>query len=376
MHPQLSISRRTRSTPFTSRLEASGVTGYTVYNNMLLATVFDSFEADYWHLCEHVQVWDVSCERQVAIEGPDAYRLVQLMTPRDLSKAKIGRCFYLPLCDVDGGIVNDPIAIKLADQRWWLSIADSDVVLWAKGLATGMQLDVHVYEPDVWPVAVQGPKAEELMSRVFGDAVRDIKFFGIQPMTYQTPNGSVRFQVARSGWSKQGGFEIYVDNAKAGQSLWDELFEKGQDLQVRPGCPNAIERIESGLFSLGNDMGMDTTPMEACLEQYVDLDADVDSLSLPALRTQTPSKRLMGLVVDSQDSFADNGLSVAGLHVGEIRSQCFSPRYGVHLAFALCYLEPLGNNLEVSVNTSSGSAKGQLCSLPFDFAALGLKPVK
>ena len=376
MHPQLSISRRTRSTPFTSRVEAAGVTGYTVYNNMLLATVFDSFEADYWHLCEHVQVWDVSCERQVAIEGPDAYQLVQLMTPRDLSKAKVGRCFYLPLCDVDGGIINDPIAIKLADERWWLSIADSDVVLWAKGLATGMQLDVNVYEPDVWPVAVQGPKAEELMSRVFGETVRDIKFFGIQPMTYQAPNGSVRFQVARSGWSKQGGFEIYVDNAKAGQALWDELFEKGQDLQVRPGCPNAIERIESGLFSLGNDMGMDTTPMEACLEQYVDLDADVNSLSLPALRRLTPSKRLMGFVLDTDAIITDNQLTINGTDVGEIRSLCWSPKYGVYMAFVLCYLKPLGNNLEVSVNTSAGSAKGQLCSLPFDFTALGLKPVK
>ena len=216
MHPQLSVSRRTRSTPFTSRVEAAGVKGYTVYNHMLLATEFESFEADYWHLCEHVQVWDVSCERQVAIEGPDAYRLVQLMTPRDLSKAKVGRCFYLPLCDVDGGIVNDPIAIKLDEQRWWLSIADTDVVLWAKGLATGMGLNVKVYEPDVWPVAVQGPKAEQLMARVFGEHVKDIGFFQIRPLQYQSQQGMVSLQVARSGWSKQGGFEIYVDNACRG----------------------------------------------------------------------------------------------------------------------------------------------------------------
>ena len=185
MHPQLSVSRRTRSTPFTSRVEAAGVKAYTVYNHMLLATMFESYEADYWHLCEHVQVWDVSCERQVEIQGSDAYRLVQLMTPRDLSKAKVGRCFYLPLCDTDGTMINDPIAIKLAEDHWWLSIADSDVMLWAKGLATGMQLDVKVSEPDVWPVAVQGPKAEQLMSRVFGAQVADIKFFQICPLTYQ-----------------------------------------------------------------------------------------------------------------------------------------------------------------------------------------------
>ena len=376
MYPQLSVSRRTRSTPFTSRVEAAGVKAYTVYNHTLLATMFESFEADYWHLCEHVQVWDVSCERQVAIEGPDAYRLVQLMTPRNLSKAKVGRCFYLPLCDVDGGMVNDPIAIKLSEQQWWLSIADSDVVLWAKGLATGMGLDVKVYEPDVWPVAVQGPKAEQLMSRVFGEQVKDIRFFQIQPLTYQTASGSVSMQVARSGWSKQGGFEIYVNDAQAGQQLWDELFAQGADLQVRAGCPNLIERLESSLLSLGNDMGYDTSPLEAGLEQYIDLDADIDSLSLPALRAQQPTKRLMGLVIDSQASISDNTLTIAGTTVGEIRSQGYSPRYAVQLAFVLCHLQPLGNKLAVDVQTSDGVHQGKLCNLPFDFAALGLKAIK
>ena len=376
MHPQLSVSRRTRSTPFTSRVEAAGVKAYTVYNHMLLATMFESYEADYWHLCEHVQVWDVSCERQVEIQGSDAYRLVQLMTPRDLSKAKVGRCFYLPLCDTDGTMINDPIAIKLAEDHWWLSIADSDVMLWAKGLATGMQLDVKVSEPDVWPVAVQGPKAEQLMSRVFGAQVADIKFFQICPLTYQGPNGPVSFQVARSGWSKQGGFEIYVDDVAAGQHMWDELFSQGADLQVRAGCPNLFERIESGLFSLGNDMGYNTTPIEAGFTQYLDLSADIDSLSLTALRDQNPSKRLMGLLLDSPSNITDNAITIDGIVAGEITSLCRSPRYGVYLAFVLCHLDVLGNNLAVEVSTSSGTNMGKLCELPFDFAALGLEPIK
>ena len=284
MIPELSVSRRTRSTPFTSRVEAAGVKGYTVYNHTLLATKFRSIEADYWHLCENVQVWDVSCEKQVAISGPDAYRLIQLMTPRDLSKARIGRCFYVPLCNPQGGIVNDPIAIKLTENDWWLSIADTDVMLQAQVLATGFNLDVTVTEPDVWPLAVQGTKAEDLMARVFGESVRDIKFFNITPMSYQ----GVDMQVARSGWSKQGGFEIYVNDATIAGPLWDELFEKGQDLNVGPGCPNLIERVESGLLSLGNDMGYDTTPLECGLNQYVDLDADIESLIL-ACSTSTNS---------------------------------------------------------------------------------------
>ncbi|HCH33744.1 MAG TPA: dimethylsulfoniopropionate demethylase [Oceanospirillaceae bacterium] len=370
MMPQLSVSRRTRSTPFTSRVEAAGVQAYTVYNHTLLATKFRGFEADYWHLCEHVQVWDVSCEKQVAISGPDAYRLIQLMTPRDLSKARIGRCFYVPLCNPQGGIVNDPIAIKLTENDWWLSIADTDVMLWAQGLATGFNLDVNVTEPDVWPLAVQGPKAEDLMARVFGEQVRNIKFFNIKPMLYQ----GVPMQVARSGWSKQGGFEIYVNDASLAGALWDQLFAQGQDLNVGPGCPNLIERVESGLLSLGNDMGYDTTPLECGLDQYVDLNANIDSLSLPALRQQTPQRQLRGLVINQAVKIDDQNVYLDGQVVGQITSQAYSPKYGVHLAFVLCSLASLDVSLTLDVNTSQGTVSGQITRLPFNFNSLGLQP--
>ena len=370
MIPELSVSSRTRSTPFSSRVEAAGVKGYTVYNHTLLATKFRSIEEDYWHLCENVQVWDVSCEKQVAISGPDAYRLIQLMTPRDLSKARIGRCFYVPLCNPQGGIVNDPIAIKLTENDWWLSIADTDVMLWAQGLTTGFNLDVTVTEPDVWPLAVQGPKAEDLMARVFGESVRDIKFFNIKPMSYQ----GVDMQVARSGWSKQGGFEIYVNDASLAGPLWDELFAKGEDLNVGPGCPNLIERVESGLLSLGNDMGYDTTPLECGLDQYVSLDADIDSLSISALRQLVPQRQLMGLVIDQVCTISESNVYVDGQCVGEITSQAYSPKYGVHLAFVLCSLPALGAHLKVDVKTNLSVLKGQLTTLPFNFRALGLTP--
>ncbi|MCO4837654.1 MAG: dimethylsulfoniopropionate demethylase [Oceanospirillaceae bacterium] len=372
MNPELSVSRRTRSTPFTSRVEAAGVTGYTVYNHTLLATKFRSLEEDYWHLCEHVQVWDVSAEKQVAISGPDAYRLIQLMTPRDLSKARIGRCFYVPLCNPQGGIVNDPIAIKLTENDWWLSIADTDVMLWAQGLAIGFNLDVKVSEPDIWPVAVQGPKAEDLMARVFGESVRDIKFFNIKPMLYQ----GVAMQVARSGWSKQGGFEIYVNDKSLALPLWDELFAKGEDLNVGAGCPNGIERVESGLLSLGNDMNYATTPFECGLDQYVNLEADVDSLSLQALAKHVPQQQLMGVVIDQACAFTSLNVTVNGQTVGEITSHAFSPKYGVHLAFVLCSLNALGSHHLVDAHTQLGTLKGQLTALPFNFDSLNLTPKK
>ena len=184
-HKILSISRRTRSTPFSRRVEAAGVKAYTVYNHMLLPTVFDSIEADYWHLCEHVQVWDVSCERQVEITGPDSKRLVQLMTPRDISGTAIGQGLYAPLCDEQGCLVNDPVIIKLAQDHWWISIADSDVKLWAKGLANGYRLDVNISEPDIWPLA-GGPRGwppDRITGARSADASDSVRLPGVQSRT-------------------------------------------------------------------------------------------------------------------------------------------------------------------------------------------------
>ena len=366
MAQEISISRRLRSTPFTQAVINHGVKSYTVYNNMLLPTVFRSLEADYWHLCEHVQVWDVSVERQVEIEGPDAFELIQLMTPRDLSKAQIGQCFYLPLCDEDGLLINDPIAIKHSDNLWWLSIADSDVLLWAKGLATGFGFDVKVSEPDVWPLAIQGPKAEELMARVFGDSVKDIRFFRSEMMNFSGTD----MLVSRSGWSKQGGFEVYVNDAVLGSQLWDELFEKGADLNVGPGCPNNIERIESGLMSFGNDMDFKDTPFECDLEKYVSVDADIKSLSIEALRKHKSTRELMGLVIEKEAT----GLTVIqnDQAIGEIRSQTWSPKYQAQLAFAMLDLAGIKGQTHVMVMTDDGLVKAKIGTVLFDFDALGM----
>ena len=360
----LSISRRTRSTVFTKRVEATNIKAYTVYNHMLLPTEFESFEADYWHLCEHVQVWDVAAERQVEITGPDSARLVQLMTPRDISRAVIGQGLYAPLCDVDGGIINDPIAIKHADDHWWLSIADSDVKLWAKGLATGYGLDAKVTEPEVSPLAVQGPKAEELVSRVFGESVRDIRFFHGKMLNFQGTD----MYVARSGWSKQGGFEIYLNNPDLAYALWDDLFDKGQDLNVKAGCPNAIERLESGLLSYGNDIDASNNPFECGLDQFIKLDANIESLSLPALRELTGKhqQQLVGLIFDQSMSFIENKICDNNQIVGEITSNIWSPRYKKHLAFAMMQRDYLNSQSTVEVN----GIKGLITTLPFSLQAL------
>lgn len=332
--PLLTFSRRLRQTPFTDRILAGGAKSLTVYNHTLLPSWFRSLEEDYWHLVDNVQVWDVSCERQVQLKGPDAAKLVQLMTPRDLSKAQDDQCFYVPLCDQHGRIMNDPIAIKIDADTWWLSISDSDIYLWAKGIAFGAGMDVEVSQPRVWPIAVQGPKAETLMARLFGDEVTSIRFFRYKRLAWQ----GHELLVARSGWSGQGGFEIYIDDAAKGQQLWDELFKQGEDLNVGHGCPNNIERMESGLLSFGSDMDYSHTPLQCGLDRYCQLDLDLPSMSMDALRAQRDAgvpSRLMGVIAKEVPFIAnDCELIVNGKSVADITSQTLSARYDAWLAFA------------------------------------------
>ena len=357
----LSISRRTRATPFTRRVEAAGVRGYTVYNHMLLPTFFDSNEEDYWSLCNDVQVWDVSCERQIEVVGPDSERLIQLMTPRDISKAVIGQGLYAPLCDENGGVINDPVLIKFAPGDWWVSIADSDVRLWARGLAAGFGLDVKIREADIWPLAVQGPRAEELVTRVFGEAVPEIRFFRSKMLEFR----GKPMMVMRSGYSKQGGFEIYLNDPNLAEPLWDELFDRGQDLNVRPGGPNLIERIESSLLSYNNDMTMAHNPFECGLDQFIDIDADIESLSLPALRRIRGhhEHQLMGLVWDQPMTFSHWETRLDNRVVCDIRSQVWSPRYRKHLAMAMMKRDYLQQHDEIEIE----GEVARIVDLPFDF---------
>ncbi|MEM6375088.1 MAG: dimethylsulfoniopropionate demethylase [Pseudomonadota bacterium] len=279
MNALLSPSRRLRRTPFSEGVEAAGVKAYTVYNHMLLPTVFRSVEEDYHHLKEAVQVWDVSVERQVELRGPDAGRLMQMLTPRDLRGMTAGQCFYVPIVDETGGMLNDPVAVKLSEERWWISIADSDLLYWVKGVANGWRLDVLVDEPDVSPLAVQGPKSEDLMAHVFGDGVRDIRFFRFGLFEFQ----GRYLVVARSGYSKQGGFEIYVEGRDIAMPLWHALMEAGKALDVHAGCPNLIERIESGLLSYGNDMTDDNTPHECGLGRFCNTQSAIGCIGRDAL---------------------------------------------------------------------------------------------
>ena len=364
--PMLSVTRRTRSTPFTARVEAAGVKAYTVYNHMLLPTVFESPEADYRHLKTHVQLWDVSCERQVEIHGPDAAKLTQMLTPRDLSPMPIGQCWYTPMVDETGGMLNDPVTLKLAEDRFWVSLADSDLLFWIKGLAYGFRLEVSVEEPDVSPLGVQGPKSDELVARVFGEQVRDIRFFRFREIEFAGQS----LVVARSGWSNQAGFEIYVTPGELGEPLWDALMAAGEDLQVRAGCPNGIERIEGGLLSYGSDMTRINTPHECGLGRFCDTEAAIGCVGRDALlrvAREGPRQQIRGLRIEGDRLPPCTGkwtLHDGDTDVGAVTSAAWSPDFDGIVAIGMVAFTHWEPGTRVSVATPLGERAARVCSLP------------
>lgn len=369
--PGIALTRRLRTTPWTSRVEAAGVQMYTTYNHMLLPTSFRGLEADYHHLRSAVQVWDVACERQVEIAGPDAARLAQMLTVRDLRSFVVGRCGYAPLCDAEGHLINDPVVLRVAEDRYWFSVADSDVVLWAGGLALGYGLDVSVGEPDISPLAVQGPRAEDLTAAVFGEAVRDIKFFRFATLEFR----GHPMIVARTGWSAQGGFEIYVDDAAVGAELYDALMVAGEPLNVGPGCPNLIERIEAGLLTYGTDVTRADTALEAGLDRYCAVDQPIEAIGLDALRRQSRTgvtRRIAGYMIDGDRIPGPRNpwpVTVDGSHVGQVSSAVWSPRLETNVALGMLDVEhtPLGTS--VTVDIDDNPRRATVVEVPFPGAS-------
>ncbi len=360
--PELFLSLRVRSTPFTPGVLAATPRAFTVYNHMRLACVFESLEADCAHLKEHVQIWAVAAQRQVEITGPDVSRLVQWMTPRNIIRVGVDACAYVPVCDDSGGMLNDPVAMRHDVNHWWRSLADSDVFLYAKGLAIGVGMDVSVREPDVSPLAVQGPRAEELVARVFGDVIRDIRIFRFAIRSF---NGGDHI-VARSGWSKQGGFEIYVEGRHNGMPVFNALIVAyGGDMNVRVGCPNAIGRLESDLLSYGCGINREHTPYQAGLGAYCHPET-VECIGREALLREAavgPSRQVRCLNIGGApvppltDFWPVTG---NGSGIGRISSAVWSPEFRTNVAIGTIDRSHWKSGTEVEIHAPDGVRTGRI----------------
>ena len=326
----LAPSNRLRRTWWSDAVEAAGVTGWTVYNKTLLPAVFRDPSEDCRHLKSAVQVWDVACERQVAIQGPGADALMQRLTPRDLDRLRPDKCAYVPICDVNGGMLNDPVALRPRPGTWWISLADSDLALWVEGLAMGGGYDVAVSEPDVQILGLQGPYAGDLAADVLGEATRDISFFGFLWL----PFGGGEVLVARSGYSKQGGFEIYVPDEALAMPLWDALMEAGAPYAVRAGCPSNVERVEGGMLSYGNDMTRADTPFEAGLGRYVQRH---DCIGGAALRAHRATRRIVAIALEDRPPVCDREwpLMDGDRVAGRVRSAGWSDEFQTGVAIGM-----------------------------------------
>ncbi len=360
-------SARLRPSPFYEATLADGATAFTTYNHMLMPTSFGDSEAAYWRLLTGVSQWDVACERQVELKGRDAGRLAQLLSPRDLSRVEAGQGKYVPLCNHSGTLINDPILLKLDEDRYWLSIADSNIWFWARAIAAERGLQVEVAEPDASPLAVQGPKAEEVIAAMFGDWVRELKYFWFR----ETTLAGIPLMVARSGWSKQGGFELYLRDGAHGTKLWNMVKEAGKPWNIGPGTPDFCERVESGLLSYGGDTDDATNPFEVRLGRYVDLDLPDEVIGVQALRriqAEGPRRQQLGVILEGAEptalGFRWHAILKGGRKVGDLTNCVWSYRLKKNIGFALISSSCKPGDA-VEVIKEGRTLTGALTPLPF-----------
>jgi glycine cleavage system aminomethyltransferase T len=357
---------RLRRSPYYEAEQRYGPLGYTVYNHMLFPIRFDDFDAEYWHLLNHVTLWDVAVERCLEISGPDGFRFTQLLTPRDLSQCAVGQAKYVLVCAPDGGILNDPVLTRMDKNRFWLALASSDALLYAKGLAAQSGMDVELREADVHPLQVQGPKSKDVMRDLLGDGILDLRYYWFT----ETEIEGIPVVVTRTGWTSEIGYEVYLCHSSKGTELWEAIMRAGAPYDIRPTGPVDIRRIEGGIFNWGADMTYENTPFEMGLERLVDL--DVECIARDALRRLTerpPSRRIVGVEIDGerfpQLNFVKWPVHHGGQRLGTVTSACHSPRLERNIGYAWLPVELTAMGTRVEVDSEWGRRNATVVPMPF-----------
>jgi len=362
------FSPRVRKSPFFQSTIKHGAKAFTVYNHMYLPVSFENTITDYNNLLQGVQLWDVGVERQVQIKGPDAASLIQFLTPRNIKKCSVGQAMYAPLLDFQGGFLNDPVMLKLAEDFYWLSIADGDSLLWVEAIAKGYNFNVEVEEPDVSPLQVQGPNSAKLMTKVFGEWVDDLGFYRFKEFTH---NG-ISMVIARMGYSRELCYEIFLLDYSKGNELWEMLWQAGQEFNISPGGPNIIFRLEGGILSYLADFDRTNNPYEVGLDWMIDFDQEDDFIGKEALRAinlQGPTKKLMGAEIkgDPIENSNEDYLPVLidGKRVGTMTAMVFSPRLQKNIAYVFLDIEHAKVGQEILISNSHQSLEAEVVDLPW-----------
>jgi glycine cleavage system aminomethyltransferase T len=359
-------ARLKRSPYFDSTLR-HGCRGYTVYNHMFLPIRYADFEEEYWKLLNDVTMWDVSVERNTEITGPDGFRFMNLLTPRDMSKCPVGRGRYVLLTDENGGIVNDPVLLRLEENRFWLAAADSDIVLWAKGVAYNSGMKVEVRELDVAPMQIQGPKSRDLVQSLFGDRVLSLGYYEF----FEAKVGPAPVIVTRTGWTGELGYELYLLDPSRGAELWARVMEAGKPFGIAPTGPSDIRRIEAGILNYGIDMTLETNPYEVGLERLVDLNKAENFIGREALQRiarEGVKRKLAGVEIAGERldlNMTRWPVRAGEARVGHITSAVHSPRLKKNIGYAMVPVEHAALDTALTVETPEGERSATVVQMPF-----------
>ena len=344
-----------RKSPYFDATVRWGATGFSVYNHMYIPRDFGSPEQNFWNLVNDAILCDVAVERQVEITGPNAYQFIQLLTPRDLSKLAIGQCKYVLIVNEQGGILNDPVLLRLGENHFWLSLSDSDILLWAQGVAVNAGFNVSIQEPDVSPLQLQGPKSGMIMEKLFGESIKDLKYYWLRELELE----GIPLVVSRTGWSSELGYELYLRDSLKGDQLWELIMEAGKEFGLQPGHTSSIRRIEGGMLSYHADADIHTNPFEIGLDRLVALDSDINFIGKKALQKihEEGVKRIqVGLEISGEAFQGPNTifwpLQKDGKTVGKVTSAVYSPRLKKNIALAMVDVEvsELGQSLDILID--------------------------
>ena len=357
-----------RKSPFFDATVRWGATDFSVYNHMYIPRSFGDPEQNFWNLVNDAILCDVGVERQVEITGPDAAQFTQLLTPRNLSECAIGQCKYVLITNTAGGIINDPVLLRLEENRFWLSLADSDVLLWAQGIATHAGLDVDIREPDVSPLQLQGPKSGDIMEALFGPGIRDLKYYWLDHFELD----GIELVISRTGWSSELGYEIYLLDGAHGEQLWEKIMAAGEPLGLKPGHTSSIRRIEGGMLSYHADMDADTNPFELSLDRLVDLDMSADFIgkaSLQSIKQNGVTRSQVGLVIEGEPLSGPNtefwSVSSGDKIVGKVTSAVYSPRLKQNIALAMVSIDCADIGATCLVTTPDDQRAAKVVPKPF-----------
>ena len=357
-----------RKSPFFDATVRWGATDFSVYNHMYIPRSFGNPEQNFWNLVNDAILCDVAVERQVEITGPDAAAFVQLLTPRNLSQCAVGQCKYVLITNETGGILNDPVLLRLEENRFWLSLADSDVLMWAQGVATHAGLNVEIGEPDVSPLQLQGPKSGDIMAALFGDSIRDLKYYWLD----QFELDGIPLVISRTGWSSELGYEIYLLDGSQGGALWEKLMAVGEPMGLKPGHTSSIRRIEGGMLSYHADMDAHTNPFELGLDRLVDLEMPANFIGKGALKQvqqQGISRQQVGLEIDGEPLPGPNTqfwpVEVNGEVIGKVTSAVYSPRLKKNIALAMVAIGHSAVGTACTVQLTGETRSGTIVPKPF-----------